>query len=342
MLDQQDRFAVPRAGDPARRVPPAPRVPAADAPILVTGAPRTGSTWLGNVLALAPGVGVVHEPFNPACSQGICRADFRHSFVAVTEASEAPYLAALSDTLAWRFSPGAELRAIPHRTAPLPPRALARLARDYAYFERMRRSAARIVVKDPIALFSAEWIARRFGARVVVIIRHPAGFVASMRAAGFVMHFEAFRRQPELMAGRLAPFAAEIAAAAPEPSSSIAANTLLWRILHHHIDRLRAEHPDWIFVRHEDLSRDPAAEFPALFARLGLEFTDAARAGLEQFTTAQGALGRLSLFGNRRRTMRSSAASVHAFRERLSPAEIATIRDLTAPLWQRFYAEGDW
>lgn len=312
------------------------------APILVTGAPRSGSTWLGNVLCLAPNVGFVHEPFNRHCSSGLCRADFPHSFVEVTEANEARYLEAMQDTLAWRFSPGAELRAIPARAKPRPPRALARLVRDYAYFEQMRRRGARMVVKDPIALFSADWIARRFGAKVVVLIRHPAGFVASMRAAGFVMNFEAFRRQPALMEGRLAPFADEIRAAAPHRSPSIEANTLLWRILHHHIDLLSREHPDWIFVRHEDLSRDPAAAFPPLFERLGLPFTAEVAAGLAQFTSDQPALGRFSLFGTRRRTMRSSSASVHAFRNRLDPEEIATIRRLASPIWERFYDAGDW
>lgn len=339
MLDQQASFSAMSTRDKAASA--LDRVEDRS-PILVTGAPRSGSTWLGNVLSLAPDVGFVHEPFNQGCSQGLCRAAFPHSFVHVTEANEARYLEPMRDTLAWRFSPGAELRAIPTRSEPQPPRALARLVRDYAYFEQMRRKRARMVIKDPIALFSADWIARRFGAKVAVIIRHPAAFVASMRAAGFVMNFEAFRRQPSLMAGRLAPFADEIRAAAPHPSPSIEANTLLWRILHHHIDLLRAEHPDWIFVRHEDLSHDPMGRFPPLFAALGLPFTAEVEAGLAQFTRDRPALGRFSIFGTRRRTMRSSEASTHAFRERLAPDEIATIRRLAAPLWERFYDESDW
>ena len=39
-------------------------------PILVTGAHRSGTTWVGKMLALAPGVGYVHEPFNPRFSAG--------------------------------------------------------------------------------------------------------------------------------------------------------------------------------------------------------------------------------------------------------------------------------
>lgn len=309
--------------------------PSGKPPILVTGAPRSGTTWLGNVLTLAPGTGNVHEPFNRDYPHpGICRAGLTH-FLYLTEADDARYLAPLGDTLSWRYSVRAQLRATRS------PKALARFARDYAYFQKMRRQRAQTILKDPLALFAAEWIGQRFGARTVVTIRHPAGFVASMRAAKYIMNFSAFQRQPRLMAERLAPFAAEIAAAAPHPSPSIEANALLWRILHHHIDRLRTEHPDWIFVRHEDLSHDPAAEFPAIFARLGLDFTPEVAAGLAQFT-AGGLRGRLSIFGNRRRTVRSSQASVETFRKRLSAAEIARIRELTDPLWRRFYDESDW
>jgi hypothetical protein len=309
---------------------------AARRPILVTGSPRSGSTWVGNVLALDRRTGYVHEPFNGRCPPGISRAGLSN-FSYVTAENEAPYLAPLADTLAWRYSPAAELRTL--RT----PRGLARLARDFAYFETMRQRGARVILKDPLAIFSADWLASRFGAQVVVVIRHPASFVASMRAAGWEQQsFRVFARQPRLIADRLAPFAEEIAAAVAAPPDGLDGPTLLWRLLHHHIDRLRDEHPDWIFVRHEDLSHDPAAGFEDLFARLGLDFSPAVRTSLEQFTTERGALGRLSLFGNRRRTMRNSQDSTTYFRKRLAPEEIARVRAATAPLWQRFYTDADW
>ena len=72
-----------------------------------------------------------------------------HNFAYITEENEAPYLAPLGDTLAWRYSTAAELREL--RT----PRKLVRLARDLAYFETMRQRQARVILKDPLALFSA-------------------------------------------------------------------------------------------------------------------------------------------------------------------------------------------
>lgn len=308
------------------------------APILVTGAPRSGSTWVGNVLSLDSRSGYVHEPFNRNCTAGRCRADFRHGFTYVTRANEAPYLAPLKDTLAWKYSLMAELREI--RT----PRDFARMARDLAYYQTMRQRGARMIVKDPMALLSADWLADRFGARVVVVIRRPEGFVASLRAAGWErFHFSIFRDQPALMAERLAPFAAEIEAAAREMPDGIAAGTLLWRILHHHIALLRREHPDWIFVRHEDLSKNPEPGFRALFAALGLDFSATVRARLADFTAGNGGgLHRLSPFGTTRRTLRSSSDSLSRVRARLTPEEVARIRAAAAPIAAGFYPEEDW
>ncbi|HUH21151.1 MAG TPA: hypothetical protein VLZ09_04715, partial [Gaiellaceae bacterium] len=56
-------------------------------PILVTGAHRSGTTWVGKMLALAPGVGYVHEPFNPRFSAG----RFDRYFTVVTRENEARY-----------------------------------------------------------------------------------------------------------------------------------------------------------------------------------------------------------------------------------------------------------
>lgn len=43
---------------------------------------------------------------------------------------------------------------------------------------------SRPLVKDPFALFSAEWFADNFDAEVIVIVRHPAAVVSSIKRLG--------------------------------------------------------------------------------------------------------------------------------------------------------------
>jgi hypothetical protein len=313
------------------------RAAARPGPILVTGSHRSGSTWVGNVLALAPGVGYVHEPFNVRTRPGVCAARFATDFAYVTPANEAAYLEPLRATLSWRYALEAEAPKL--RT----PRDVARLARDYAYFETMRRRGARLVMKDPIALFSAEWLAARFDMPVVTVIRHPAAFVASLLAAGwYKFPFRTLLGQEALVRERLEPFRAELEAADAVRPEPLAVGMLLWRVIHHHIRLLRDAHPDWIFVRHEDLSRDPAAGFRDLYDRLGLDFTPETPGRIDALSERDRGLASFSIFGSRRRVVRDSKKNLQSWRRRLSEAQIAAIREGCADVWPAFYDADEW
>jgi hypothetical protein len=207
----------------------------------------------------------------------------------------------------------------------------------------MRRRGARTIMKDPLALFSAEWLAETFDMPVVVIIRHPAAFVASLIAAGWTtFRFETLLAQEGLMRGRLAPFRDEIAAAAAARPAPLEVGILLWRLIHHHIRLLERDHPDWIFVRHEDLSRDPGAAFGEVFRRLGLSFGPDTETRIAAMSEQDGGLAALSIFGTRRRVVRNSRDNIAYFKKRLDAAEIARVRDGAADVWPAFYGDDDW
>ena len=249
-------------------------------------APRSGSTWVGNVLSLDRAPATCTSRSTQTCTAGRCRADFRHASPTSRRDTEAAYLPPLRDTLAWRYSLGAELRR---------PRTPARRGPDGARSRLFRDDAPARRPGDPEgpdgAASPPTGSAARFDARVVVVIRHPAAFVASLRAAGWAkFRFRILRDQPALMARAARAVPAEIAAAAATMPDAVDVGTLLWRVLHHHIDLLRREHPDWIFVRHEDLSRDPEPEFRDALrpARPRLHRRGAAQ--LAGFTAGAGAL----------------------------------------------------
>jgi len=302
------------------------------APILVTGAHRSGTTWVGKMLALAPGTGYVHEPFSPLTAPGISSAPFERFFTCVTAENAPRYEPGLERTLAFDYGVRRQLRAI--RT----PREGYHSARDMAAFARARRAGARPVVKDPIALFSAEWVAARFGTDVVVTIRHPAGFAASLVRLGWTHRFEDFLADDGLLRDHLGGFEGEIRAQAARPGDVLEQAILLWRICYRTVDGYRGRHPGWTFVRHEDLSRDPVPGFAALYERLGLELTPAARRGIERASAPTNPTQARSKHGVRV----DSRANVAAWRTRLSPAQIDRVREGTADVWPRFYSDGDW
>src|SRR5690349_10463250 len=193
-------------------------------PILVTGAHRSGTTWVGKMLALAPGVAYIHEPFNPRTAAGLSPAGFDRYFTVVTRENESRYRAGLEQTIRFRYGLGAQLRSLRGVAD------VARTGRDLVRVERARLTHARPLVKDPIALLSAEWLAETFGMDVVVLIRHPAAFAASLKRLGWRHSFATFFDENGDLPEVVRPYEAEIRAQAHEPGDGLAQAALLWRL----------------------------------------------------------------------------------------------------------------
>ena len=253
MRDRADRGGggrqrLDRMGSPIEKRPHAARTEAGS-PILVTGSHRSGTTWVGEMLAASGEVGYISEPFNPTRPAGICGVELPAWFFHIPPGAASPDVErALEETLAFRFSLGDV-------------RKRARSVRDYRdsvywarLYRRYRRSTLRPLLKDPIAVFSAEWLADTFGASVVTLIRHPAAFVRSIEKVGWQYDFENFTRQPGLMDGHLRGFEPEIEAAAARRPDLVGQACLLWRVIYHMVRQYRRVHPEWYFVRQEDLA----------------------------------------------------------------------------------------
>jgi len=302
-------------------------------PILVTGARRSGTGWLGQVLAASPaGVGWIWEPFSILHRPGTCAVEFPYWFPSVTDENGQAYESAVADTLAWRYRPTAELRSLRS------PKDVARMARDWYSFSGHRRRGSIPVLKDPIALFSSEWLASRFGMDVAVLIRHPAAFTASVKRLHLRHPFDHFLAQPLLMQDWLEPFAGEIERFAAAEQDIVDQGILLWLILHHAIAGFQERHPEWLFVRLEDLSRNPVPEFRQVFAELDLEFDD----GVERLVTGTSASTNPAEASRPDSVRRDSASHMWNWTRTLTSEEVDRVRERTMDLSRRFYSDDDW
>lgn len=301
-------------------------------PILVTGAHRSGTTWVGAMLALSKDVELIHEPFSPRTAPGVSGGPFVRFFQYVCTENETEYVAHLERTL--RFSYDLR-RQLPELRSP---KAVARSGRDAAHFARGRIRRARPLLKDPIAVFSSEWIAERFGAEVIVLIRHPAAFVSSLLRLGWTHDFGSFLAQPLLLRDHLAAYEEEIRDFATHKRSVLEQAILQWRLIYSTVATFRDRHPEWTFVRHEDLSLEPQAGFGALYATLGIPLDEGARRRIAESSSA----------ANPDELRKShdvhlhSRAIVGAWRRRLPAEDIERIRAGVADVAPAFYGPEDW
>lgn len=301
-------------------------------PIFVTGSHRSGSTWVGRMLAAAPETAYVHEPFNINVDISVASKSFQYWYRYVCEENAAEYGAVLDDVIRYAYPLGLNTaKASTFRHA-------GKIIKDQARFLFHRVIGSRPLIKDPFAVFSLEWLYRRYNADILVLIRHPAAFVSSLKIKNWRFDFRHFQAQPYLMDSYLAPFEGEIRRHVHMDCDIVEQAILLWNCIYHTVGAYREKHLEWQFVRHEDLSVNPVAGFQAIYDAFDLTFTPRVQQKILKSSGAHNPSER----GAGDEFLRNSRENLHNWKSRLEPGEIELIKAKTYDVSRRFYSEDEW
>lgn len=303
-------------------------------PILVTGAHRSGTTWVGKMLAAGGKLTYISEPLNLLHRRGVMRAQTKHWYTYICTDNESHYLRALRETIALRYHTRREIASLRS------PKDLLRMLRDASAFAYGRLARRRPLLKDPFAVFSASWFASRLDCRVVIVVRHPAAFVSSLKRFDWLFNFRDIISQPLLMRDWLEPFRSQMDAADKNSFDLVNRASLLWSIIYQVVDQYRQSHPVFTILRHEDLSLQPLESFEELYKNLGLPFNPRARKRIRR-ATSQRNPSEISAQSKYSVNL-DSRANIKNWQARLTPEEIARIRTLTESVAARFYFDQDW
>lgn len=306
------------------------------APLLVTGLPRSGTSWTGKMLEGSGQVVYVNEPMNtrrpPGRSPGVLNARVQHRFQYIDPSDDAAWAAAFHDTLRLRFHPLAELRSVRH------PYDVARGLKYATQFTVGAVRHRRAMLDDPNALFSAGWLTQRMGVSTLVLVRDPVGLLGSWKALGWQVQLTELLSQPALMRDHLAPWAEQIQQAV-DTGDWIDRMCCLWNVAHEVIDRLRNEVDHVLIRRYEDLASDPMQQFAEVYEWFGLDWSDdAQRVVSEATSTATASTRGFSWSGFSRTAYQrmDSKSAVTKAEQRLTPDEIERVRSLTGQVAARF------
>jgi hypothetical protein len=238
--------------------------------LLVTGLPRSGTSWVGKMLEAGGDVVYVNEPLNPqhppGRSPGVLNADVTHRFQYICADNEEPWRRAFSDTLALRYHAVAELRRN-HRAYDL-----ARFAKYWSAFTIGRARGRKAMLDDPYAVLSAAWFATRMNVATLVLVRDPVALVGSWRKLGWTVDFRELLGQPLLMRDLLSSYERRMTDLL-ESDDHVARVALLWRMTYEVIACLLPSVPGVRLRRYEDLAGSPQAEFRSAYSALGLAWT---------------------------------------------------------------------
>jgi hypothetical protein len=221
-------------------------------PILVTGVPRSGTTWLARLLAKAPGTALAgREPMNPRGHQ-YALGKTLHGWTRATDFTPRQRFLLRSAYRGWN------------------PMVYSRFgARQWA----AALPGTRLVVKDPYAMLSMPAVTRVTGAVPVLVYRHPGAILASYRRVKWQPRLDELARIVDALAGSeqglVLPEIPAAGATSPEEEMGI-----FWSVLHE-FALADAATCSAVVVSHAELASGGVEAGRVLAARLGLEWSPA-------------------------------------------------------------------
>lgn len=301
-------------------------------PILVTGTHRSGTTWVGKMLAADSSTAYISEPLNVLHRPGVYRTKVAHWYPYICEENQDVYLPAFHELLDFDYHLWSEIRSIRSR------RDFLRMGRDFVIFYHGLMRGQRVLLKDPFAVFSMEWFAKSLNCKVVVTIRHPAAFASSLKRLNWNFDFRNLLDQPLLMRDFLEPFRGQMESV--QADDIIAQASLLWKVIYYAVHATLERNPEFIAVRHEDLSLDPVNGFRTLYNSLGLDFTSRVEKVIRSASSSDNPAERSSkkIYA----TKLDSRLNLDNWKKRLSAEEIKRVRELTEDVSELYYTDADW
>ncbi|WP_225026144.1 sulfotransferase [Xinfangfangia pollutisoli] len=282
----------------------------------ITGMHRSGTTWIGEVAAHAMPGAVLHEPFNAA--SGLPGVDRWYLGPQDEETAVSLVGRLLDGKIGYRRRRPSDglLKALG--------RGLLGSQYDRDLKAALGSDAPALILKDPFLIRLGAVLARRFDARGVCLVRHPAALVNSLRRMNWQLPLidgQAWDRRHDdadlQFAFTLGQFWARLYAEV--------------------LDQVAAEPARLRLVRHEDLCADPHAEGEAILRHLTLPVTDQAMGFLTRSTT--GDAGEMS--GNQLHQMTRNARELaQSWKASLAPAQAEAVIEGAGPVLARIYPNG--
>ena len=299
--------------------------------ILVTGSNRSGSTWVGKVIDSRGDVDNIIEPLNPNRTKrfGLFKINYWYPRL-VADAERSAEVKEIESLFDYYLHD-----SLSHV------KSLFRSYEGHGFLKsikiRLRRNSRPIkLLKDPTALFAIPWLVQKYQVKPVVLIRHPAAYVLSIKEKNWWFDFNNFLRQENFFTGPMAELRHEVEAFKKhEKEMDIVANAaLLWKVFYTQVKHYQECFPDWHFVTHEALSIETKKEFQKIFEFIELDLTPSVLNKINESTNADS--------GEEAKHIRNAEENAVKWKHKLNDEERFKIKECTNELAVHFYGKYCW
>lgn len=293
--------------------------------ILISGSHRSGSTWIGTIIALSSEVNYIYEPFNIGFKRYWAPLRYWFEYVAIDDDPERQKIFLQYMHRFVKGTPKGFISDIAHIKSYGEAKEITK--RYISFFTQKRQ-----LLKDPIAVMSIDWLTTNFNLDVILCIRHPAAFAASLKVKNWTFDFQWFGKQTKLINTKLAPYKEQIRKMSANEHNIIDQAILLWNMIHYRILSYQEKQKEWFFIKHEDISRNPVQEFSILYDKLNLTFTEEIANKIRRMseTSETGGL------------KRNSVENISSWKDKLKTEEIERIKIGTQEIANHYYSQDEW
>ena len=265
-------------------------------PVFLLGHDRSGTTWLGRTLGLAPDSIYLHEPLNGHASQ-LGNWDCYNLHLPPDAGNEACQ------------------RIFDQAVQGVGVRNLSRAEIRQRVFGNPT-----VVIKETGGMMNGEWFARRYGAKIAVLIRHPVPLILSNIKMG-AHNADNWLRKLRGQEGLMREYCADVdidAVLGPKPDV-FTKFAIVYCIRYRVVLAQLPRNPDWLNLRYEDFCHDPIGQFRDLFRGLELNFTSSVENLIRESCSTDGSE---AFFGTKRMTKEMA----NRWRSKVAAADAAKVR----------------
>jgi len=236
-------------------------------PILVTGCPRSGTTWIGKMINLAKHTGYIHEAYNVLVQKILPGEERPNQFCLIDDSNEAELATQFDKIMKLQYSFRDQLE---HNHS------ISNFVNSFIThfkFRRYRNENYTPLLKDPFVIFSVEWFEKRYNTRPVILTRHPGAIYDSFSRLDWNIDME--RIQSLLDQDSVAHQIIDESQIIEETNPSMAKQVgILWTAIQEQIAAYQRDHEDWLFIRYEDIFLNLESYFKKIFQYLELDLDD--------------------------------------------------------------------
>jgi hypothetical protein len=122
-------------------------------------------------------------------------------------------------------------------------------------------------------------------------------------------------------------------------SDIIDETALMWKTMYFVVLKYKQEYPEWIYLRHEYLSRNTVGQFRKLFRMLGLNFTDEVRERIVEYSNESNPSYSKGLD---KPIKLNSKKVISRWKKELSAREVKKIKKIVGDVSKYYYSDSDW